>query len=245
MLRCARPLLFESPRMARRRYPRLAGLAQYRRVRLAGCARAPGPAGEAGCQLDCTSAPGLSSAVVCLCALCTDRFLRAVHGTDVFLAYCRDRDLLIPISPSDLAAGHWAAALSALPDDRRGRIASELAAVYELGAREGIAHLLEADGGAGPAPDTIPDGIPLALWFLLHRADYFWEVFFHHEPREADPRYVGRAVPGLSVPDLQERTKPLAAALGAFFRERDGTPGPAAGRGAREELPRPPVARPV
>ena len=61
----------------------------------------------------------------------------------------------------------WAAALSALPDDRRERIGSELTAVQELAGSEGIAHLLEAAGEAVTAPDGIPDGAPLALWFLL------------------------------------------------------------------------------
>ncbi len=157
---------------------------------------------------------------MCLCDLCTHRFLRAVHGTDVFQTYCRDR--AIPVSGFPSIAG-WAAALRALPADRRGHVESELAAVHELGGDEGIAHLLEAAGDTAPPPDTVPDGIPLALWFLLHRSDHFWEVFFHHEPQTADPRYVGRAPPGLSVRDPDGRMGSLAAALGSFFRERDGT----------------------
>lgn len=159
---------------------------------------------------------------MCLCELCTHRFLRAACGTDVFRAYCRDRDLPVVAVPTRAAARAWA---EALPTDRRGRVDSELAAVQEMGGREGCAHLLEAAGKAA-APDTVPEGIPLALWFLLHAPDVFWDVFFHHEPQTLDPRYVGRAEPGLSVPDPAAGAQALAAALGAFFREHDG-----AGRG--------------
>jgi hypothetical protein len=161
---------------------------------------------------------------VCLCELCTTRFLRTVAGTAVFRAYCRARQIPLPktaVSPTGAAA--WAKSLAAVPRDRRERIGAEVAAVHELGGGEGVLHLIEASRGAPPPPAAVPDGAPLALWFLLHRPETFWEVYLHHEPREADLRFVGRAAAGLSVPGLPRRAGALAAALTAFFRAHDGT----------------------
>jgi hypothetical protein len=98
----------------------------------------------------------------------------------------------------------------------------EVAAVHELGGREGALHLLEASRGA-PPPAAVPDGAPLALWFLLHRPGTFWEVYLHHEPQEVDLRYIGRAAAGLALPALSRRAGTLAAALTAFFRGHDGS----------------------
>ena len=158
---------------------------------------------------------------MCLCSLCTGRFLGRVHGTDVFHTYCRARRIPPPAPAAQ--PGGWAAALAALPAVRRGRVAAEVAALEELSDPEGVAHLMDAAALYGPPPPHVPDGGPVALWFLLHRPSLFWEVYFHHEHRDGGAWHVARATPELRVADADARADRLAGAVRTLFRRHDGT----------------------
>jgi hypothetical protein len=163
---------------------------------------------------------------MCLCTLCADRFLRSVKGANLFRDYCRDRD--IPFAPSPSGAGQkedvqrWITALSGLPDDRRALVEWEIDAIGDLGGRAGTVHLLGAAADAGPPPLTVPDGHPLALWFLLHRPSLFREVFFHHEHRDPDVWHAAKAPPGLRISDADGTASALSEAFGAQCRGNTG-----------------------
>jgi hypothetical protein len=162
---------------------------------------------------------------MCFCTLCTDRFLRSVDGSEVFRAFCRARQIPAGLPASarsrEEAVERWVVAVSHLPEALREQVEREQAAVTELGSREGVAHLLHAAGGTGLPPDDVPDGGPLALWFLLFRPVVFWDVFFHHEHRAVDVWHAAKAPPGLQVPDVPRAARSLARALGVALRRRD------------------------
>lgn len=158
-----------------------------------------------------------------------DRFLRSVYGTEPFAAYCARRGLPFeqtlsqPLQKED--ARRWTAVLAQLSHEEHARVELELTKVNEMAARDALAHLLEAAGEDALPPDAIPGGAPLALWFFLHHADLFHQVFLHHEIRELDSWRTAQAPPGLGTQDLAGRTQALATALREFFRLHEGTVG--------------------
>lgn len=158
-----------------------------------------------------------------------DRFLRSVYGTQPFADYCARRGLPFeqtlsaPLQASD--ARRWTAVLAQLSHDEHARVELELTKVNEMAGRDALAHLLEAAGGEALPPDSVPGGAPLALWYFLHQAELFHQVFLHHEIRELHSWRTAQAAPGLGTHDLAGRTKALATALREFFRLHEGTAG--------------------
>lgn len=156
-----------------------------------------------------------------------DRFLRSVYGTEPFVDYCRDRHIpFLQTADAVMQAAdvpRWTDALRQLPAEQQVQVELELAKVNELSGRSGLMHLLEALGGALPPPATIPDGAPLALWFLLHHPQLFHEVFLHEEIREVDSWRMARAPPSLTVADPDEKVAALAVLLKEFFQHSEGT----------------------
>ncbi len=163
---------------------------------------------------------------MCLCSLCVDRFLSSVLGTHVFLSYCRARRIRFPHTATTRrwkeGLRRWVTAVAELPDDQRTQVEWEQDAVSELSSGDGVAHLLALAEGSGQPPVGVPDGGPLALWFLLHRPALFQEAFLHHQPREVDDWYAARAQSGLCVADPPGTSASLASVLGACFRECQG-----------------------
>jgi hypothetical protein len=161
---------------------------------------------------------------MCLCTLSTDRFLRSVDHSDVFLAYCRDRQVsFMPTSAADpptLAVERWIAALAQLPETLREQVEWEQDAVNELSTPEGTLHLPAAMIGGDWPQCEVPDGGPLALSFLLRRPALFHEVFFHHENREPDVWHTAKAAPGLPMPDPAGVASSLAETLDGVFAGR-------------------------
>ncbi len=156
------------------------------------------------------------------------RFLRSVHGTEPFIAFCRDRSIPfaqdpgIPPRPGDVE--RWTRALAQLPSPQQARVELELSQVNELSGRDGVRHLLEAaEEGIGLPPEGIPDGAPLALWFFLHHPDFFREVLLQHEVRGTGAWQCAQARPGLTLDRLDERAAALADGLRAFFRAGQGS----------------------
>lgn len=164
---------------------------------------------------------------MCLCGLCIHRVFSRLNGTTIFRAYCRSRgldrahSLESRVRPPDVP---WAvAAIARLPPAQRGAVERELAALDELHGPGGIAHLLEAAGDACPPPECIPDGSPVALWFLLHRPDVFWEVYFHHEARDPDVWHTARTAAGVRIDDVDGRGSSLGRAISELFERHEGT----------------------
>ena len=159
---------------------------------------------------------------MCLCTLCTERFLDCVAGSAVFRAYCRrcqiPRSFSLGACPVGEAAARWIEALSSLPEARRLQISREQAAVYELDSGRGVMHLLAAGGAVDLPPADIPDGGPLALWFLLRDPELFWEVFYQHRHPEPDVWHAGRVTAGLQM--TNSAVSALAGPLEAFFRRQ-------------------------
>jgi len=155
-----------------------------------------------------------------------ERFLQSVYGTESFADYCRSRR--IPFKqrqdtlPGPGDARRWAAVLAQLPHEQHAQVELELATVNEMALPAATARLLEVAGEAEVPEDAIPGGAPLALWFLVHRAALFKEVFLHHEIEEVDSWRTGQAPRGLTLSDLDDRAAILAEALPAFFRIRTG-----------------------
>ncbi len=163
---------------------------------------------------------------MCVCTLCADRFLQGVYRSALFRAYCRDRGIALarplPRRPWDETIRWWVETVNGLPKECRAQVEWEQLAVSELGTQEGSNHLLEAADGSGLPPAGVPRGAPLALWFLLHDPVLFREVYRHHDDRPSDVWYAVRAPRGLPLPDPRRVEEPLAARLGAFFRESTG-----------------------
>ena len=68
---------------------------------------------------------------------------------------------------------------------------------HALTFAEGFAREVAGDGIV--APDSIPRGTPLALWFLVHHPHHFHEVFFRHEIQEVRAWRTARSTPGLAL----------------------------------------------
>ncbi|HYH65702.1 MAG TPA: hypothetical protein VD866_13480 [Urbifossiella sp.] len=153
------------------------------------------------------------------------RLLGSLHGTVPFREYCASRGIPLrgrTTSPLRVNLRSWSAALAALPGERRAAVELELTEVAEMAGPDATAHLIAAAGPDHPPPPDVPAGAPLALWFLLHQADLFHEVFLHHEAWEARFCRTARAPPGLRPDDLPRRAAALARELGAVFGA--GTP---------------------
>jgi hypothetical protein len=155
------------------------------------------------------------------------RFLRCAYGSEPFADYCRSRGIAFDqATPAALGAGDftgWVAALSRLPPAEQARVELELSRVYELSTREAVDHLVQAAGAGHLPPDHVPGGVPLALWYFVHRPDHFSAVFLRHEVREAEGWRPARAAPQLAMDDLAAKADALAGELKAFFRLTEGS----------------------
>lgn len=116
----------------------------------------------------------------------------------------------------------WREAMDRLPAEVVTRIESELSQVDELSGADAGAHLVEAADGEPLPPANVPVGAALAMWFLVHRPDVFYEVFLHHGVRDHDCWRTARAKPRLAIDDLDTRAAKLAASVGDFFRRTEG-----------------------
>jgi hypothetical protein len=159
---------------------------------------------------------------MCLCGRCADRFLYCVSGSDdLFRDYCRDRHIAFRPGaikgPWQERLAQWTAAVGKLPENLRNQVEREQDAVVELSGCDGCEHLLDIAGTDRPPSGNVLRGGSLALWFLLNRCRLFWDVFFHHVPREADPWHAARARPGVSLPDPAKVAASLAVVLLAHF----------------------------
>jgi hypothetical protein len=154
------------------------------------------------------------------------RFLRCASGSEPFADYCRSRGIpfeqAAPAAVGGEGVGRWVAALSRLPPAAQARVELELAKVYELADREAVDHLIQAAGEGDLPPEHIPGGVPLSLWFFLHRPEHFAAVFLHHEVSEADGWRSARAAPQAAIDDLAATADALAGELKGFFRLTEG-----------------------
>jgi hypothetical protein len=107
------------------------------------------------------------------CHIALERIQTGAAGSPLLGRYCQARRLNSP------------AAFEQLPPADRERIERELEALVDLSGPLGNAHLLDTFAGHGDAPD-VPRGVPLALWFLLHQPDLFWQVHRNHLHRDLD-----------------------------------------------------------
>ena len=155
------------------------------------------------------------------------RFLQSVYGTEPFVDYCRERgipfeqELCAPLGKDD--ARRWASALAQMPHERNAQTELEMATVNAMGGADATAHLIEAADGGDLPPDSVPGGVPLALWFFLRHPSLFREVFLHHEIEDVDSWRTGHAVAGIALSDLDGKAGALAEGLRAFYRPRLGS----------------------
>lgn len=155
-----------------------------------------------------------------------DRFLRSVLGTEPFRDYCRQRRIVFEqgsSSPGVDAVRRWSAALAELPHEQHGQVELELATVNEMAGTEALTHLAEAVEGRTMPPDSVPRGIPVALWFLVHHPHLFYEIFFRHEVQEVRAWRTARAAKGLAIDDGKDRAAALTEVMRVFFRVHEGT----------------------
>lgn len=157
-----------------------------------------------------------------------ERFLRSVYGTPPFLDFCRTRDIPFVQVHGGLMGlddyRRWTDVLRTMPAEKRLQTEVELAKVNELSDDESIAHLTAALDGSEPAPDSVPGGAALALWFFLQHADLFHEVLLREEIGEADCWRTAKAPADLLRPDaLEGKAAGLANGLQKFFRLYEGT----------------------
>jgi hypothetical protein len=151
-----------------------------------------------------------------------EQFLRSVYGTEPFVDYCRQRgisfehEMGLPLSEDGLE--RWMSALAELSREEHAGVELDLAKVHELAGREATAHLLQAAEPEHLPPAGVPDGAPVALWFLLHRPDFFHEVFLRHESREGACWRTARVQEELALRDVDARARALENELRAFFR---------------------------
>src|SRR5262249_25460616 len=149
------------------------------------------------------------------------RLLQSLLGTEVFADYCRLREIPFnadPVGPSpEDNLQRWFDVLTRLSPDHQARIERELAEVNELSAGHAFDHLLAAGDGGDLPPASIPAGAPLALWFYLHHAALFREVYLHHEMRDITAWRTARADPHLALGDVRKRAADLARGLRRFF----------------------------
>jgi hypothetical protein len=152
---------------------------------------------------------------MCLCTLCTERFLVAVAGSDELDAFRRRHGLPEKVAPRARidapAVARWVAAADALPGGGKERLARDQEAVLRLGSPLGAMHLLAA-GGDPPAESFAPH---LALGHLLDRPDLFWQVVRRHRRREADVWLAARVALGNPLADNQATA--IRDVLGRFF----------------------------
>lgn len=107
------------------------------------------------------------------CRIALERIQTGADGSPLLGRYCQSRGLDSP------------AVIEQLPPADRERIEGELEALVDLSGPLGNAHLLDAFVGHGDAPDGLR-GVTLALWFLLHQPDLFWQVYRNHLHRDLD-----------------------------------------------------------
>jgi hypothetical protein len=155
------------------------------------------------------------------------RFLRAAYGTEPFIEYCARRQLafeqVLGFPMHDEDTQRWQLALASLPEPEQAKVELELAQVQALAHPAALALLVAAAQKQGPPPESVPDGIPLALWCFLHHATLFHDVFLRQEIASAETWRCAMAPPGLLLDDLETRQDALSASLQEFFAGQGGT----------------------
>jgi hypothetical protein len=157
-----------------------------------------------------------------------ERLLRALHGTQPFLDYCRLRDIRFVQMPDAIMRPddylRWTDVLREMDNEKRLQIEVELAKVNELSDANSIAHLTKAIDGSETPPDVIPDGPAVALWFLLRHPEVFHEVLLREEIGKVESWRTAQAPANLLQPEgLPGKAAGLAELLQKCFRQREGS----------------------